>query len=227
MIKTLIITDHFELYDYVKSISKDYDIDYKSSSIKTLPIVNLKDKTEVTEIVKKYDCVISLHCKQIFPKELYENVRCINIHPGYNPFNRGYFSHIFSIINKLPCGITVHEINGIIDGGDIITQEEIVIEEHETSSDVYDKMIAAEKALILRHLSNLIDGNYITNVIIGKGNFNKKIDYDKICELNLNHVGTLQDHLDLLRALTHGDYDNAFFYNKSKEKIFVKINLKK
>lgn len=47
-----------------------------------------------------YDLFFSMHCKQIFPNELVLNHRCINIHPGYNPYNRGWYPHVFSIINE-------------------------------------------------------------------------------------------------------------------------------
>lgn len=41
------------------------------------------------EFYKQYDIFFSLHCKQLFPDELVNNYRCINVHPGLNPYNRG------------------------------------------------------------------------------------------------------------------------------------------
>src|SRR5687768_5901648 len=82
-------------------------------------------KSEFQEIIKAYDLVISLHCKQLFPAELVKAVRCINIHPGYNPYNRGWFPQVFSIINKLPAGATIHEIDEEIDHGKIIAQQQV------------------------------------------------------------------------------------------------------
>jgi hypothetical protein len=82
----------------------------------------------IDDLCRSYDVIISWHCRQIFPKELIERVRCINIHPGFNPYNRGYFPHVFS---------------------------------------------------------------------------------------------------DILRALTHKNYNNAYFYDKNGDKIFVSINLKR
>ncbi len=71
----------------------------------------------------KYILFISLHCKQIFPQRLTDNYRCINIHPGYNPYNRGWFPQVFSILNKNTAGVTIHEIDQELDHGPIIYQE--------------------------------------------------------------------------------------------------------
>ena len=35
------------------------------------------------------------------------------------------------------------------------------------------------------------------------------------------------EHIDLLRALSHGDFKNAYFLDNKNEKIRVKIELKK
>ncbi|MEK7257949.1 MAG: methionyl-tRNA formyltransferase, partial [Bacteroidota bacterium] len=61
-------------------------------------------KSEWQNIACNYDLVISLHCKQLFPPDLVKGVRCVNVHPGLNPHNRGWFPQVFSILNGLPCG---------------------------------------------------------------------------------------------------------------------------
>src|SRR5690349_163732 len=66
------------------------------------------------------DVVISLHSKQIFPPGLVSGARCVNVHPGLNPFNRGWTPHVFSLVNGLPAGATIHEIDAEIDHGAII-----------------------------------------------------------------------------------------------------------
>ena len=60
-----------------------------------------------------------------------------------------------------------------------------------------------------------------------EGNLNLKKDFNKLCELDLNNVGTLKEHIDLLRALTHGDFSNAFFYGSKNEKINIRLEMTK
>lgn len=235
MNKTLIICDNSELFRFIKAIyhsfeQMGYEIDFNSSSPNSLfntSGLNLNDTSVIYDITQKYDVIISLHCTQIFPKKLYENIRCINIHPGYNPYNRGYYPHIHSIINGLPTGATIHEINGIIDGGDIIVQEKVDVLQEDTSLSVYTKIMNTERLLILKYLTTLIDGNYTTHKIKEVGQLKTKKEYNEMCNLQLSNVGTLEQHINLLRALSHGDYNNAYFYNEEGKKIFIKITLSK
>jgi len=100
--KILIISDNAFLSSEFKNIikvlpnKKNYTFDFAKSPNSQLKdprkkakIYDLKKNENITEIIKNYDLVFSIHCKQFFPNELVKNVKCINIHPGYNPINRG------------------------------------------------------------------------------------------------------------------------------------------
>ena len=186
--------------------------------------VNIKENYE--EITKKYDLVISAHCKQLFPAQMTKNVTCINIHPGLNPFNRGWYPQVFSILNGLPLGATIHEIDEAIDHGAIIDQLEVKVNPDDTSIRAYDKVIEAEKEIINRSIESIFNDTYTTNLPGSEGNLNLKKDFDALCEINLTEMVTFQQAIDRLRALTHGDYKNAYFYDeKTKQKIYVSIDL--
>jgi dTDP-4-amino-4,6-dideoxyglucose formyltransferase len=141
--KILIITDN----EFIKSnmieifTNNKYRWEY---SIQESINLNLKDKNIIQEIVSTYNLVISAHCKKIFPPNLVNNIRCINLHPGLNPYNRGWFPQVFSIINHLPIGATIHEIDNKLDHGPIIVQEEVKINSTDTSLEVYNKVIQKE-----------------------------------------------------------------------------------
>jgi len=96
-------------------------------------IINVKDEETKNKIISDYDLVFSLHCKQIFPKRLVENVCCINFHPGLNPYNRGWYPQAFSIINGLPDGSTIHLMDSEVDHGAIIAQKKVDIKVSDTS----------------------------------------------------------------------------------------------
>ena len=101
--KVLILTDNkFLLENFIKiiqskNLNKKYDFTFAYSFNNPAPndlidcckeIVKINVKNEMNYIIKHFDLIFSLHCKQIFPKELVNKVRCINIHPGFNPYNR-------------------------------------------------------------------------------------------------------------------------------------------
>jgi methionyl-tRNA formyltransferase len=182
-------------------------------------------KTEYEQIIRDYDLVISLHCKQLFPPVLVKGIRCVNVHPGLNPYNRGWFPQVFSIVNSLPCGATIHEIDEQLDHGGIIAQKQVNIESWDTSLSAYDKILDAEMELIEAHMLDVIEGNYEAKKPASEGNLNLKKDFDALCQINLSDIDTFQNHLDRLRALTHGNYLNAYFLDENGRQIFLKLEL--
>jgi len=186
---------------------------------------DLRNEETVNEIIATAELVFSLHCKQIFPERLVTLIRCINVHPGFNPHNRGWFPQVFSIMNKLPAGVTIHLMDQEVDHGAIIYQSPVKVEESNTSLDVYRKVIAQEKVLLANHLVNLVLGDYATTPAKTEGNYNSIADFKACCELDLKATGTLQEHIDLLRALTHGNLKNAFFKDSQGHKHYIRVQI--
>ena len=239
MKKVLIVSDNIELVTYFKEIAATistevaefnycYSIINKSPTALTemeMFVVNMKDQHDIDSIISNYDLVISAHCKQIFPKALVESTRCINIHPGLNPHNRGWFPQVFSIINKKPIGCTIHLMDTEIDHGAVIYQKEIKTNSWDTSLDVYQRVVDAEKTLIKEHLFDLVTENYISKKMKDEGNYNGIKDFNQLTSLDLTSNATLAEHIDLLRALTHGEFNNAYFIDEKGNKVFVRLHL--
>lgn len=178
------------------------------------------------EAISRFDLIISLHCKQIFPSELVGRVKCINVHPGLNPYNRGWYPQAFSIINKLPLGATIHEMDEMIDHGPIIARKKVEVSLWDTSLSAYNKVLIAEIELLEENLSAIIAGEYETVSPESEGNFNTRRDFQNLCALDLKKIGTFEEHIDILRALSHGEFKNAYFTDASTGKrIDVKIEL--
>jgi methionyl-tRNA formyltransferase len=191
-------------------------------------VVNLKNDVEIDFICKNYSLVLSIHCKQIFPKKLVETVKCINIHPGYNPINRGWYPQVFAIINNSEVGATIHEIDAFLDHGKIIDREFVTIESWDTSLSLYEKITNLELVLLQKNLVNILSNSYNTIVPENEGSLYLKKDFNALCELDLTKQQSIQETLNLLRALTHGTYKNAYYIDPSSgAKIYVCVEFKK
>ena len=236
----LILSDNKQLVSALLDIIKEqqleqlYQFDFVcsplSSSIEvdkhyvTLVPFNIKKKYE--EAIEKYDLVISLHCKQLFPAELVRAVRCVNVHPGLNPYNRGWFPQVFSILNGLPLGATIHEIDEQLDHGAIIVQKPVELNSWDTSLTAYNRVVQAEIELLKEHFAQICKGTYSVTRPNKEGNLNLKKDFNALCELDLNEKASVGDIIDKLRALSHGDYKNAWFIDGATgKKVYVKIDL--
>lgn len=190
-------------------------------------VFDLRNPKHILNIKKKYDLIFSVHCKQIFPIDLINHVKCINIHPGYNPINRGWYPQVFSIINKLPIGATIHEIDEKLDHGGIIDRELVIKNTFDTSETLYNKIVNKEIELLEKNIESIISGKYKTTIPEGEGNLYLKRDFNNLLELDLEEVVSVGEFIDRLRALTHGNYNNAYFIDPSTgKKIFMQIKLK-
>ena len=187
----------------------------------------LRLREQNAEFYDRYDLFLSLHSKQLFPDELVENHLCINVHPGLNPHNRGWFPQVFSILNGLPVGVTIHKMDKELDHGPILWQEELPVYPHDTSKDVYDRILAKELELLDRHLGDILTGNYTLTPMAGEGNINYKADFDALCPIDLSEPATYGAVIDRLRALTHAPYQNAYFVDADGKKVYVGITLRK
>ncbi|RIJ42778.1 dTDP-4-amino-4,6-dideoxyglucose formyltransferase [Pontibacter oryzae] len=237
--KVLVVSDNQHILKSFDSIAKKsadkIDIQYAISPSSNLEdftglgeitVINLKSEQRVSEIIAIYDLVISAHCKQLFPAVLVNSVRCINIHPGYNPINRGWYPQVFAIIHKIPVGATIHEMDEELDNGAIIAREIVPQYSWDTSLTLYNRVVKKELELLEKHFTEIINGNYNKIRPEEKGNLYLKKDFNNFLLLDLEQKGTMEEILDKLRALTHGTYKNAYYIDKQTgKKVFVSLQL--
>jgi methionyl-tRNA formyltransferase len=240
-LNVLVISDNKQIaqitQDIIESLNNFNDITFEfycsaGSDLEHIEVngrkyMTIDVKRQMDEIIKKdYLLVLSAHCRQIFPKRLVDNVRCINIHPGYNPYNRGMYPHVFSILNGLPTGATLHEMTSEVDGGPIIDQQIVEISLSDTSESLYNKIIALEETILVKNMRNILLGTYETREVVERGNLNTKKDFELLREVKLSDKDTFENHLNRLRALSHGDRKNLYFIDPDNgKKIWIKLNL--
>lgn len=184
-------------------------------------------KRETENFFGRYDLFLSLHCKQLFPLELVRNHRCINVHPGFNPYNRGWYPQVFGILNQYPVGVTIHEIDEQLDHGPIILQRQVPVYDWDTSLDVYTRIQQLEVELLREYLPVLLSGDYQTVRPDSEGNVNLEKDFKKLCRIDPEQTVSWKEAIDFLRAMTFQGYRNAYFYDKEGNKVFVEIRLEK
>lgn len=240
MKRILVISDNPKLAKFLISLIHEEQLDqfakfdYRYSASSKSPEamislgfdpINVKDSEVIDALLNDFSLILSIHCKQVFPVKLVSGISCINLHPGLNPHNRGWYPQVFSIINKKPIGATLHIMTEEVDAGPVIAQEKVYIHSSDTSLSLYEKVQEVEIKLLRENLKSIIEGNIGFNSCSSSGNFNSLNDFKKLCILDINSMGTLGEHIDLLRALTHGGFNNAFFVDAFGEKIYVRIQL--
>lgn len=233
----LVVTDNIELYNffysYIQQIRlNEYSFDFvhspetkeifsASPNIRSLTI-----KDHLNYIINKYDKIFSLHCKQFFPKNLVQQKTCINIHPGHNPQNRGWYPQVFSIINNTIIGATMHLMDEKLDHGEIIERVEVEKYSWDTSLSLYNRVVEAEKMIIKKNLLKVLEDNYTSIEAESRGFISNKKDFEELCLIDLNEKADYKSVINKLRALTHGNYKNAYFFDeKEQKKVYITVNL--
>ncbi|AJS57862.1 methionyl-tRNA formyltransferase [Paenibacillus sp. IHBB 10380] len=107
------------------------------------------------------DLIVTAAYGQILPKAVLDMPRlgCVNIHGSLLPKYRGGAPIQRSIINgETVTGITLMYMAEGLDTGDMISQIEIPIEDHDTSGSVFEKLSEVGASLLQRELPLLLEG---------------------------------------------------------------------
>lgn len=132
------------------------------------------------------DVNVVLAFGQILPKELLEmpEYGCVNIHTSLLPAYRGAAPIQWAVIDGLEkTGVTTMLMDEGIDTGDILMQEEVVLDKKETAGSLYDKLAQVGAGLLVKTLAALEAGT-----IVRKKQDHSKANYAKKLDKNLGKI---------------------------------------
>ena len=183
-----------------------------------LPVLTpYKIRKEYEEVLKyEPDIIISSAYGQIIPSELldYPKFKCINTHGSLLPKYRGGAPIQRSIINgDTKTGITIMYMNEKMDEGDILYQESIDIDIHDTNASLFRKLSDLSLDMLLKFLPDLFNGNI--NPI--KQN-NDEATYAYNLDKEIEHISFKDSTLNVYNHI-RGLLDNpgCFFIIKDKK----------
>ncbi|MBL4658337.1 MAG: hypothetical protein JKX73_10075 [Flavobacteriales bacterium] len=98
--------------------------------------------------------IVSSGYAHLVPREAidYVNGNIVNLHISYLPWNRGSDPDFWSLVDDTRKGVTIHYIDATFDTGDIIVQEEVVLEDGDTLSS-YGRRLHS-------HIAHLFEQNW-------------------------------------------------------------------
>ena len=117
---------------------------------------NTEFKNEIKELKPDLVCVVSYGV--ILPKSFLKipKLGCINVHPSMLPKYRGPAPIQWAVLNgDKSTGVTIMYLNEQMDAGDIILQEEVEIEEDETTGDLWDRLSGIGARLLLKSIKQI------------------------------------------------------------------------
>lgn len=102
---------------------------------------------------------MSLEFDRIIRPERFSSTKLYNIHFSLLPMYKGCHTSVLPILHgKDKTGVTFHRIDNGIDTGAIIDQKEVKIDSLDTSYDLYKKLIITGTELVIKNISDVING---------------------------------------------------------------------
>lgn len=198
----------------------------EESNIHNMSFVN---DPENAGILNDYevDYIFGIH----FPYIIYENVLSIpkigflNLHPAYLPYNKGWYTPSWAIIDKKKYGATLHFMSEELDGGDIVAQKEITVEPYFTANELYKNVLELEKKVFIDALPELLSLKPKRMQQSGKGTSYNKKDLSKIQKIDTENKILPLELIDKLRALTTNNIDEAAYFILDEKKYKIQINI--
>lgn len=107
------------------------------------------------------DLIVVAAFGQILPREILEipKMGCINVHPSLLPKYRGAAPINWTIIRgEVKTGVTITLMDEGLDTGDILSQEETMVNPEETFGKLHDRLANMGAALLLKTVKMIVSG---------------------------------------------------------------------
>ena len=164
----IIISNNPDAYGIQRA--KNHSINYKIIDNNRFETREDFDKALVEELkVSNPDLIVLAGFMRILTSVMTEAFRnkIINIHPSLLPKYPGLDTHNLVLKNgDLKHGVTIHYVNEVLDGGQIIAQGEISVNANETINELKSRIHSIEHVMLPMVVSKFADGTINTEKII-------------------------------------------------------------
>ena len=83
---------------------------------------------------------------------------CINLHAAMLPYNGGWHTNVWPILDGTPAGATIHYIDAGVDSGDLIVQRETPVEPTDSRRFLHEKITRDSIELFKENWSSIREG---------------------------------------------------------------------
>jgi methionyl-tRNA formyltransferase len=174
------------------------------------------------------DYLICVHFPYLVPPEMLAipNVGVLNLHPAYLPYNRGWHTPSWALLEGTPIGATLHFMDSGVDTGDIIHQKELIPLPDDTAQTLYQRLKLLEFEVFREAWPQISAAEYKRlPQKVADGTTHKRSDLfeERIQKLDLNAMNSVGEVLLRLRALTTNNLQEAAYYEVQDARYRVQV----
>lgn len=173
------------------------------------------------------DAVVAAGFRHVVPEGILEipPEGCINVHPGYLPHARGFNPNVWSIVEGLPAGATVHYMDPGVDTGDVIARRRVETTFDDTGRSLYRRIERASVDLFEAIWPDVESGEVeATEQTDAEATYHYRSDFEELCRIDPGERYEAKELIDVLRALTFPPFDNAFL-EVDGERYYVEVEV--
>lgn len=221
----LLISDNDSNTHSDELLSLCKDIDHNN----ILTGTQIKNSSSIEKIQNlNLDYLICIHFPYIIPKAILNSVKIgvINLHPAYLPYNRGWHTPTWAIVEDTPYGATLHFMDESLDKGDIIHQKKLEVGVNDTADSLYQKALQLEFQVFREAWPMLLSKNVVSKSQKNlKGTSHKKQDIKKIQRIALSDTVQIGQFLKLLRALTTNNIKESAYFEQNGKTFRIQVEI--
>ena len=176
------------------------------------------------------DYIVSVHFPHIIKAPVLATAKhgALNLHPAYLPYNRGWHTPTWAILDGTPAGATLHYMSESLDAGDVVYQEQLPAEPDDTAHTLYQKLKSLEVRVFREGWQRIRKGRREGTPQAGEvATTHRRRDlFDPAVQrIDLDGVFRAADLLRRLRALTTSRLDEAAYFESGDRKYRVQITI--
>ena len=174
------------------------------------------------------DYIIGIHFPYIVPETVLSIPKfgVLNLHPAYLPFNRGWHTPSWAILEETPVGATLHFMNSEIDKGDIVLQRQLDISPGDTANSLYQRIKLLEFEVFKKAWPHIIGNTYQRlkqSSSVGTSHLREDLLKEKIQRINLAESIEAGKLIKKLRALTTNQINEAAYYEVEGRRFRIQL----
>lgn len=175
------------------------------------------------------DFLLCVHLRRLIQPSLLRTLRAgaLNLHPSYLPFNRGWHTPTWTILEGSPAGATLHYVDEHLDSGDIVYQEEEPVWPSDTADTLYTRLIDREFRVFCEGWRRIKTGTARRLMQQGSGTIHRIADLfcESVQRLDLAQTTTTEALLRRLRALTTSRIEEAAYFDADGRRYRIQVRI--
>jgi methionyl-tRNA formyltransferase len=176
------------------------------------------------------DHIVCVHYPYMIRRQILNSAKygALNLHPAYLPYNRGWHTPTWAILDGTPAGASFHYMSESLDAGDVVYQEQAPADPGDTAHTLYLKLKALEVRVFREGWQRIRDGRREGVPQPGsQATAHRRQDlFDPAVQrIDLDGVVRAADLLRRLRALTTSRLDEAAYFESGDRKYRVQVTI--